>query len=418
MDDIRLLPVTGLEALIAQLRSRGYTVMGPTLRDDAIVTGEIRSASDLPQGVGDEQDPARYRLRKRDDGAYFGFAAPAQSSKPVFFPAHEVIWRGRRDPAAASTGAASTSATTTATTSTHDPGFTVERDQLDAPPIALLGVRSCDLRAVQIHDKVLAGRTYIDAHYVTRREATFVVAVACSDPAATCFCASMGTGPRPAATDPATGEPSYDLLLTEIAPSDPDRHHFVLEIGTEAGRDVVHAIDTWPAEFDDQHEALAVTAHAASQQSRRISTATVHDDLRASAESSRWEDVASRCLSCTNCTLVCPTCFCTTVEDVSDLTGATAERHRVWDSCFSEDFTYIHGGPTRESVKARYRQWITHKLSSWEDQFGMLGCVGCGRCIAWCPAGIDITEEAAALGRMRSGGSLPHEPLPVASGIQ
>ncbi|WP_297080799.1 4Fe-4S dicluster domain-containing protein [uncultured Demequina sp.] len=383
MDDIRILSTSGLGALIDELRQRGYQVMGPTVRGDAIVTGEIRAASDLPQGVGDQQDPARYRLRERGDGAYFGFAAPAQSSKPVFFPAEEVIWRGRRD-------------------NGEDDHFTVERDTPDTSrKIALLGTRSCDLRAVQIHDTVLASRQYIDAHYAARRDGTFVVAVACSDPAATCFCASMGTGPRPSDTNPQTGEPSYDLLLTEIAPSDPDLHHFVLEVGSAAGLEVADAIDTTPATLDDAHEALAVTSHAATQQSRAIDTDTVADTLRASAESSRWEEIATRCLACTNCTLVCPTCFCTTVSDVSDLTGENAERHRVWDSCFSEQFSYIHGGPMRESAKSRYRQWITHKLSSWEDQFGMLGCVGCGRCITWCPAGIDIVEEAAALGRAR-----------------
>ena len=385
MDDIRILSTSGLGSLIDELRERGYQVMGPTVRGDAIVTGEIRAASDLPVGVGDEQAPARYRLRERGDGAYFGFAAPAQSSKPVFFPVEEVIWRGRRE-------------------NPEDDHFTVERDRPDTSrPVALLGTRSCDLRAVQIHDKVLASRQYVDAHYSARRDGTFVVAVACSDPAATCFCASMGTGPRPAEINPQTGETSYDLLLTEIAPDDPELHHFVLEVGTDAGREIADAIDTAPAELDDEHEALAVSSHAASQQTRAIDRETIHDTLRASAESSRWEEIATRCLACTNCTLVCPTCFCTTVSDVSDLTGENAERHRVWDSCFSEQFSYIHGGPMRESVKSRYRQWITHKLSSWEDQFGMLGCVGCGRCITWCPAGIDIVEEAAALGRMRGG---------------
>jgi len=388
MDDIRILPTSGLGALIDLLRERGYQVMAPTVRGDAIVTGEIRAASDLPQGIGDEQDPARYRLRQRGDGAYFGFAAPAQSSKPVFFPAEEVIWRGRRDSSDAA----------------EEPNghFTVERDRVeDAQPVALLGVRSCDLRAVQIHDKVLTDRQFVDAHYAARRDGTFVVAVACSDPAATCFCASMGTGPRPRDTNPQTGEPSYDLLLTEVAPDRPEDHHFVLEVGSAAGLEVADALDLDYATLDDEHEALAVTSHTASQQTRAIDTDTVADTLRASAESSRWEEIATRCLACTNCTLVCPTCFCTTVSDVSDLTGENAERHRVWDSCFSEQFSYIHGGPMRESVKSRYRQWITHKLSSWEDQFGMLGCVGCGRCITWCPAGIDIVEEAAALGRAR-----------------
>ena len=367
-DDIRILSTSGLESLIAELRSRGYKVMGPTVRGDAIVTGEIRAASDLPRGVGDEQDPARYRLRERDDDAYFGFAAPVQSTKPVFFPAEEVVWRGHRDEA----------------------GFTVERDTPDAAPVALFGVRSCDLSAVQIHDTVLASRQFVDAHYAARRDGTFVVSVACGDPAATCFCSSVGTGPRP--------NDGYDLLLTEIV--EPDRHEFVLEVGTDAGREVADAIETAPGGAHDRDRAVAITSAAAARQTRAIDTDGIRDVMRASAGSARWADVASRCLSCTNCTLVCPTCFCTTVQDVSDLTGENAERHRVWDSCFSENFSYIHGGPVRESTDARYRQWITHKLGSWQDQFGMIGCVGCGRCITWCPAGIDIVEEAAALRSM------------------
>jgi len=396
MDDIRILTPAGIGTLIAELRTRGYRVVGPTRRGEAIVTGEIRSVSDLPQGIGDNQGPASYHLSERSDGAYFGFAAPAQSTKPVFFPAEEVVWRGRRD---------------------HDQGghFTVERDTPAPSPVALLGVRSCDLRAVQIHDQVLSSRHYKDAHYTARRDGTMVIAVACGEPAATCFCASMHTGPRPAAVDPQTTEPAYDLLLTEVVGAtgldttgtdgDDDGHHFVVEIGTEAGRELADAVEAAEGTEDDRATAIAITDAAAARQTRAIDRNAVHGVLRASAESSRWEDVASRCLACTNCTMVCPTCFCTTVSDVSDLAGENAERHRVWDSCFSANFSYIHGGPTRESTKARYRQWITHKLSSWEDQFGMLGCVGCGRCITWCPAGIDITEEAAALGRMSGLGS-------------
>ena len=379
MDDIRILTAADLDALIAKLRKRGFRVLGPTHRGDAIVTAQIRSISDLPRGVGDSQEPAAYRLTQRDDDAYFGFAAPAQSSKPVFFPADEVVWRGTRD-------------------HDHNGHFSVERDTADATPVALLGVRSCDLRAVQIQDQVLSARRYRDAHYTARRDGTLVIAVACGTPAATCFCASMGTGPRPSATDPQTSQPAYDVLLTEVI--DPDDHHFVAEIGTDAGREVLDTIGAAEGATKDKARAIQITDAAAAFQTRRIDRRTVHDVMRASAESPRWDDVASRCLACTNCTLVCPTCFCTTIEDVSDLTGDHAERHRVWDSCFSADFSYIHGGPTRESTKARYRQWITHKLSSWQDQFGMLGCVGCGRCITWCPAGIDITQEAAVLGRM------------------
>jgi sulfhydrogenase subunit beta (sulfur reductase) len=119
--------------------------------------------------------------------------------------------------------------------------------------------------------------------------------------------------------------------------------------------------------------------------------------LAASHEAARWDDVASRCLTCGNCTMACPTCFCTTVEDVTDLSGDHAERWQSWASCFELDFSRLHGGPVRASGVSRYRQWLTHKLGTWHDQFGSSGCVGCGRCIVWCPVGIDLTEEVAAL---------------------
>jgi ferredoxin len=128
-----------------------------------------------------------------------------------------------------------------------------------------------------------------------------------------------------------------------------------------------------------------------------METRGIHDLLYQNFEHPRWDEIAARCLSCGNCTMVCPTCFCTNVEDVSDVTGHRAERWRRWDSCFTMSFSYIHGGSVRTSAKARFRQWMTHKLASWIDQFGTTGCVGCGRCIAWCPVGIDLTEEAQAL---------------------
>jgi ferredoxin len=91
------------------------------------------------------------------------------------------------------------------------------------------------------------------------------------------------------------------------------------------------------------------------------------------------------------------------VDDVTDLAGEEATRVRRWESCFSLEHSYMNGGPVRSSAKARYRQWMTHKLASWIDQFGTSGCVGCGRCITWCPVAIDITEEAAAI-RATDGG--------------
>jgi Fe-S-cluster-containing hydrogenase component 2 len=128
-----------------------------------------------------------------------------------------------------------------------------------------------------------------------------------------------------------------------------------------------------------------------------MDTSGIKELLYRNPEHPRWDDVAERCLACTNCTLVCPTCFCGSVEDVTDLVGETAERWRRWDSCFTLDHSFLHGGSVRSSTRARYRQWLTHKLASWIDQFGTSGCIGCGRCITWCPVGIDITEEVAAI---------------------
>jgi len=366
----RVVDVPGLQALVDRLLARGYDVIGPTVRSGAIVNASITSVDELPRGWGDEQDAGHYRLRRRDDEALFGFASGAQSAKPVFFPAEEVLWRGHR---------------------TED-GFEVDADDgAHHAPYALLGVRSCDLSAIGIHDVVLTGRVHGDVAYASRRAAAFVVAVTCSDPSGTCFCVSMGTGPRP---EQGRGAP-YDLSLTELLDDGPQR--FVVEVASERGAELLDEIGATVAPGTDTAAGDRVAAEAAGRMGRRLDTVGLKELLYAGADSPVWDDVATRCLACGNCTAVCPTCFCTTVEDVTDLVGDVAGRDRVWDSCFDADYSWIHGGTVRASTRSRYRQWMTHKLGSWVDQFGTSGCVGCGRCVTWCPAAIDITAEAAAL---------------------
>jgi ferredoxin len=128
-----------------------------------------------------------------------------------------------------------------------------------------------------------------------------------------------------------------------------------------------------------------------------LETKDLKDKLLNQLENPHWEDIASRCLGCTNCTLVCPTCFCHSVEEVADLTQDRIVRERQWDSCFNLAFSHSGGGSVRNDIRSRYRQWMTHKLAYWIDQFGSSGCVGCGRCITWCPVGIDLTAEVATL---------------------
>ena len=232
-----------------------------------------------------------------------------------------------------------------------------------------------------------------DPTYADRRGA-FIIAVNCSSPAGTCFCVSMETGPR--------AGPGYDLSLTEVL--EDDRHLFTVDVGSERGEELLTAVPHSPATTEVQRSAERVIETAAASMGRSMDTDGIKELLYGNREHSRWDDVAQRCLACTNCTLVCPTCFCSTVEDSTDLTGETTERTRSWDSCFTLDFSELGGTSVRTTTRGRYRQWMTHKLATWIDQFGTSGCVGCGRCITWCPVGIDITEEVAAI-RQTQGGS-------------
>lgn len=370
MTGAHMLTLDNLQELIDILSNRGYSVLGPTVVDGAIDIRAVTSVSDLPNGWGDEQDSAHYRLRRRDDDAVFGFACGAQSAKPVFFPADELLWRSR--------------------TTSEGPQIDRPDDERPGPPYAVLGLRSCDLAAIRIHDRVLTGRAVSDAHYATRREDSVIIAVTCTDPAGTCFCVSMDTGPVP--------RQGFDIALTELYANGP--HRFVAESGSPRGAELLERLGAHAATDEDLAQAAAVGEEAAERMGRGLDDTNLKNILYDNAESAVWDDVAERCLSCGNCTLVCPTCFCTSITDVSDLTGTTSERHRVWDSCFSAEYSYIHGGPVRESTRSRYRQWMTHKLAAWKDQFGTSGCVGCGRCITWCPAAIDITAEAGELRRV------------------
>ena len=368
----RVLEVAQLAKLIEAIVRRGYNVLGPSVRDGAIVYGPIESIEDLPQGWTDEQAPGRYRLKRRDDDAVFGYVVGPQSWKRFLHPAEVRLWSAER----------------------QGGKFRILNNETKPQaPQAFLGVRACELAAIAVQDRVLLEDRYRDPIYNARREGAFLIAVQCTQSAETCFCASMGTGP-------AVSSDRADLILTELL--DGSGHRFLVKAGSERGAELLGEVTTTTPSAADVTAAKAAVEEAARAQVRSIDTNGIKEMLYQNFEHPRWDQVASRCLTCANCTMVCPTCFCTTFEDVSDVTGDHAERWRRWDSCFTESFSYIHGGSVRTSSKARYRQWLTHKLGSWIDQFGSSGCVGCGRCITWCPVGIDITEEVRAL---RNGGN-------------
>jgi ferredoxin len=359
-----VIPVGALDDLIGALRERGYRVLGPTVRDGAIVYDELADAGGLPIGWTDSQDGGHYRLERREDDARFGFAVGPQSWKRFLFPPRLRLWRARLGGAAP----------------------VVEEEPVDDQPLAFIGVRSCELHAIEIQDRVFLGGRYTDRDYESRREDAFLVAVDCFEPGGTCFCTSMGTGPKV--------QSGSDLTLTELFDGE---HRFLVEAGSERGAELLAGLSGLPAGASDLEEAERSVESAADRMGRTMESFDLRDLLERNLEHPRWDDVAKRCLTCGNCTLVCPTCFCSAVEDETDLAGGEAERWRVWDTCFSVDYSHIHGGSIRPSGRSRYRQWMTHKLGTWHDQFGSSGCVGCGRCITWCPVGIDITEEVAAI---------------------
>lgn len=359
-----VLDATGLGTLIDVLLQWGYRVVGPTMRDNAIVLAELQSADDLPSGWGVDVGPGHYRLRRRDDDAMFAHSAGPQSWKQYLHPPRQRLWSGGRD-------------------------FANDAKEEEIPRYAFLGVRGCDLAAIATLDRVLGRSEHPDNAYVRRRRQVFVVAVNCTEPGGLCFCVSMGTGP-------AAG-PGYDLALTERV--DGGVRRYIVDVGSPEGADVLAAVPHREATNDEISCARADVDAASHKMGREMPSVDHRNLLARHRESPQWEEVASRCLTCGNCTMVCPTCFCTSTEDVTDLTGDHAERWQQWASCFEFDFTFVHEGSVRQSGSSRYRHWLTHKLGTWHDQFDMSGCVGCGRCIAWCPTGIDITEEMNKMAR-------------------
>lgn len=356
-----LLPTSSFQRLIDTLHDNGYRVVGPTLRDGAVVWDTIRQVSDLPIGWRDVQEPGRYRLEDTGSQQIFGVVHGPQSLKPFAFAPREPLLQIER---------------------TKD-GFSARPTLPQQEKVAVLGARACDLAGLAIQDHIFLKDAYRDPYYEARRKGLFLIAVNCTRALETCFCSSMETGPR------ATS--GFDLVLTELDDA------FLIEAGSAAGQDLLSDVPLSPVSQELIGEAAQRIDACAHSQVRRLDRSHLPQALYDAHEHPRWDDVAARCLACGNCTMVCPTCFCHQVEETPDLTQQRAEHARLWDSCFTQEHGYIHGKNIRPTIKDRYRMWLTHKLASWIDQFGTSGCVGCGRCITWCPVGIDLTQELPAL---------------------
>ncbi|GAB3829117.1 4Fe-4S dicluster domain-containing protein [Dactylosporangium cerinum] len=358
MSDEHPVLLADLQALFGALHADGRVIVGPTVRNDAIVLAEVGEAAHLPYGRRTEVEAGTYRLHPGDPRLAFTHTSGPQSWKQVLHPPRDLLW--------------------TATRTGDD--VVVAGDPPVPRRLALFGVRPCDLRAIGVLDHVLGDGT----RYATRRSDLLIVAVNCTEPGGTCFCVAAGGSPA--------ADSGADLVLTER----PDGT-YLAGAATPTGAALLRQLPSTAATPAEVGAAADAVRAAADRMGRTLPGTDLRTLLAAHREDRQWGDVADRCLACGNCTMVCPTCFCTSVSDTTDLTGDHAERWQTWESCFDLDFSYLHGGPVRRSRDARYRQWITHKFGTWHDQFGESGCVGCGRCIAWCPVGIDVTAELQAL---------------------
>ena len=364
-----VLDLAGLDALVSRLVSLGYKVVGPTVRDGAIVLAELSTADQFPRGVRDVQAPGRYRLEQRDDDARFGHVAGPRSFKQELYPPVLTLLHARRNgnggfhssATSPRTRARSRSSARAPATSPRSASRTACWPRARTPTTTTRGGAGARSRRRELRRV----RQLLLLHLDGRR-------------------AAGRARPRPR---PDRGDRRRRASL-------PRRGR--LRSRRRGARGAAVA-----ARQRGRRDAAPQAAHANAVATQ---SASLDADGRARAAAREPRPPALRrgrrpLPRVRQLHLVCPTCFCVGVEDHTDLTGADATRLRVWDSCFTPSHSDLHGGGVRRTTRARYRQWITHKLATWHDQFGTSGCVGCGRCITWCPVGIDITEEVAAIRR-------------------
>ncbi len=359
---VALLLKQDLPALTSALLER-YEVVAPTYSPEGrcIVLDPISSPDQLAVGYRDHQRPGHYTVRRDDGGTLFGYANGPHSPKNFLHPGRLTLFTGEWNEA----------------------GFSLSVPSGPDRPYAFLGIRPCDSFGIQVLDRTFLQVANADVRYRARREGAFVAVVNCTEPGEVCFCASMGTGPR--------AESGYDLRLTELADG------FLLESGTDRGTATLARLPTRPATRAEAAEANRLIREAIPRMGRTLNTRNLPRILRSGLEHPYWDVMKNWCVGCSNCTNVCPTCFCNDFQDQVDLGMKTVSRERVWDSCFTMRFAEMRGVNTRDELKYRYRHWCVHKLGYWVEQYGVFGCVGCGRCLTWCPVGIDITQVATEI---------------------
>jgi len=359
--------VDQLQQLLNALLSKGYSCIGPQIRDCAIVYDELQSIDQLPRGFNDQQTPGSYALTKNSSSKFFDWANGPQAIKPYLFAPREKIWQSEQ---------------------AVDGKISFKTTEPEPEATAIIGVRACDIAAMKLQDQHFLEQEFVDPYYQARRKNLLLIAVNCGHPADTCFCHSTGDGPFV--------DDGADIVLTEL------QQGFLVAAHTDQGVKILEGLSLHDS-TEQQLEESELIKSSASNQTRQLPKFDIKSRLFNELDNEAWHKIAAKCLSCGNCTSVCPTCFCHAENEVPELDGKTSAHYREWDSCFSQGHSYIHGIIIRSETSQRYRQWLTHKFASWHEQYGRSGCVGCGRCITWCPVGIDVTESLKNFEERRRG---------------
>lgn len=265
---------------------------------------------------------------------------------------------------------------------TKEDGFTFQEAKIEEK-IILFGIHPCDVNAILRLDKIFS-EDFEDPYYLGRRKNTIIVALNCIEPRENCFCSSMGTGPYL--------EKGYDILLTDIG------EKYLVEIGSDVGKSILNGLKLKEARENDFTEKNRRLKIAKGKIKKFVDATNLAEIARANMNNKIWADLAEKgiersfpCLSCGLCSLVCPTCYCYEVYDLIDISLKKGERRRELDSCQLLEYGEVAGGNFRKDRKNRIRHWMMCKFGAAAGGISS-SCVGCGRCIKACPAGIDITK--------------------------
>lgn len=336
-----------------------YTVVAPELNDGVIKYEESTDFEKIPAGYKQFEFAGSYQIFKSSN-RFFSYIRPYNNLKYFLRPPSIKLL-----------------------TVIEKDGNLEFSYQEQRKKIAFFDIRRCDLKALSILDKVYLNENYPDSYYKSLREDIFIVGVDCAEAGDVCFCNSMDID--------FDSFYSADMFITEIDDG------FLVDTVSKKAEHLVEGLGLSTPTKEDLAKRQEIKRRFKESFKKKLDTANLKEILYQKIEHPYWEEIGKRCLSCANCTQVCPTCFCFDIKEINSLDMKKSERFAVWDSCFNQTFATVHKFNIRDSIASRYRQWLMHKMAYWQDQFGDFGCVGCGRCITWCPAKIDIHIETVKL---------------------